>query len=60
MIIKFLERLISEKIPLSFILISWGLFMVYSKYQQHVDRRIYEMRQRLIHFQKRKKQARKE
>jgi len=29
-----------------------------STYQQHVDRRIREMRQRLIHFQKRKKQER--
>lgn len=30
--------------------------MISSTYQQHVDRRIREMRERLIHFQKRKKQ----
>ncbi len=34
--------------------------MISSTYQQHVDRRIREMRQRLLHFQKRKQLEKKQ
>jgi len=33
--------------------------MMSSTYQHHVDRRIREMRQRLLHFQKRKQQEKR-